>query len=239
MSADASSAVLAARHEAVLERIRSAAEAAGRDPRTVRLVTVTKGIPLPAVRAAYDAGMRLLGESRVQEALAKIAALPVVEWHLVGRLQSNKVRAAARAFATVHSVDSIALLRRLDRVATEEATRTVAYLQFNVTDEPSKGGFDPRAIAEPSQRGDLARAIEALAAVRVAGLMTIGPLVARPDEARPAFARLRELRDALEDELGAPLPELSMGMSGDLEAGVAEGATVVRVGTAIFGLHPH
>ncbi len=180
--------------------------------------------------------MATFGESRVQEARAKVDALPSAEWHLVGRLQANKARAAVRAFRVIHSVDCVALLARLDRVAGEEQHRPDVLLQVNVTGEPSKAGFDAEALASGAAHQDLVAAIRAARHVGVVGLMTIAPLVARPGEARPVFARLRTLRDTLQQRLGAPLRELSMGMSGDLEAGVAEGATMVRVGTAIFGL---
>lgn len=182
--------------------------------------------------------MTSFGESRVQEALPKVDALPDAEWHLVGRLQANKARPAARVFTAIHSIDSTSLLERLDRVAAEEGRRVDAFLQVNITGESSKAGFAAETIEEPRQLNDLTRSILARRSVSVVGLMTIGPLVAHPEDARPAFARLRELRDRLESELGRPVPELSMGMSGDLEAAVAEGATVVRVGSAIFGLRP-
>ena len=196
---------------------------------------MTKGVDADRVRAAIAAGMRTFGESRVQEALPKIAALSRAEWHLIGRLQANKARKAAAAFHAIHSVDSLQLLERLDRVAGEEAVRPLALLEVNVSGEAAKGGFDASLLADGSSIATLAAAVVAARHLRVAGLMTIAPVVATPADARPFFRRLRELRDALQDGVGRALPELSMGMSADAEAAVAEGATLVRVGTALFG----
>ena len=198
------------------------------------MVAVTKGVAMPVVGAAAAAGLTRLGESRVQEALPKVEALPDAEWHLVGRLQANKARAALRAFAVIHSVDSLALLARLDRIAAEEGVRRRLLLQVKVSGEPQKAGFAPDRLASPASAGELREALATLRAVEVAGLMTIAPLVGAPAQARPHFRRLRELRDALQDATGHPLPELSMGMSGDAEAAVAEGATLVRIGTLLF-----
>lgn len=208
-------------------RLRLAAERAGRDPETFRIVAVTKGFGTEVARAALQAGLTRLGENRVQEALLKIAALPGAEWHLVGRLQRNKVRRAVAAFAVIHSVDSVELLRRLtDDARAAGAPRLL--LQVNVTGERTKAGF-------ASERLD-----EAVAALsdRVVGLMTMARHDADPDEQRRTFAALRMLRDRLQDRAGIGLPELSMGMSGDAEAAVAEGATLVRIGTALFGPRP-
>ena len=198
-------------------------------------MAVSKGVELTTVRAALDAGIRVFGESRVQEALPKIAKLPGAEWHLVGRLQANKARGAASAFTAIHSVDSRALLERLDRVAAEERATPLAYLEVNVAGDAAKAGFAAAALESRGALRELVRVIAAVRTLRVVGLMTIGPMVATPDEARPFFARLRAMRDALCEEGGIALPELSMGMSSDAEAAVAEGATIVRIGTAIFG----
>ena len=228
---NASAADIAKRRDALLGRLRAAAEAAGRDPDGFRIVAVTKTFPTEVCRAAFDAGLTALAENRVQEALPKIAALPEAEWHLVGHLQSNKVRRAVASFATMHSVDSVDLLRRIDAAAHDLVRRPRLLLQVNVSGEPTKSGFAPPAVLQPDT-------VDALAGTRnvdVVGLMTIGPQHADP---RPGFAGLRRLRDALQDKLGRPLPELSMGMSADAEAGVAEGATLVRIGTALFGPRP-
>jgi pyridoxal phosphate enzyme (YggS family) len=228
---------IAARHTALLARLRRAADEAGRDPDGFRIVAVSKGMPLEAVRAARQAGLHRFGENRVQEALPKIAALPDAEWHLVGHLQSNKARSAARSFAMIHSVDSLPLLRRLEEIAHDEGLRPVLLLQVNVSGEASKSGFAAERFASEAARpgSELLTLLGDLRHARVEGLMTIA--AARGD-ARPTFAALRELRERLRETLGAPLPELSMGMSGDAEAALAEGATLVRIGTALFGPRP-
>lgn len=219
------------RYETLRARLRAVAEGAGRDPDAFRIVAVTKTFPVQVVEAACTAGLRRFGENRVQEALPKVAALPDAEWHLVGHLQSNKVRRAIGAFSMIHSVDSIGLLRRIEAAAHELDRRPELLLQVNLTGEASKSGFDVETLG----LAELTRAVAEMRAARVSGLMTIGP---HHEDPRPTFARLRQLRDALQNRLGAPLPELSMGMSADAEAAVAEGATLVRIGTALFGARP-
>ena len=191
-------------------------------------MAVTKGFGTEVARAALEAGLTLLGENRVQEALPKIEALPGAEWHLVGRLQRNKVHKAVAAFALIHSVDSVELLRRLSDEAGDTGLAPRLLLQVNVTAEPTKGGFAPERLSE------------ALPAIgdRVVGLMTMARHDAEADEQRRTFAALRDVRDRLQERAGIGLPELSMGMSGDVEAAVAEGATLVRIGTALFGPRP-
>jgi PLP dependent protein len=211
------------RHDGLLGRLRAIAEANGHDPDRLRIVAVTKGWPLEVARAAFDAGVTMLGESRVQEAEPKVAAIPEAEWHLVGRLQSNKARRAARAFSVIHSVDSPKLLTGL---AADAELRPRLLLQVNVTSEEAKAGMTPEQLT------GLARA---LAAAPVIGLMTIARMNATDEEARATFRRLRELRDRLAQAAGIGLEELSMGMSADAEAAAAEGATLVRIGTALFG----
>ena len=224
---------VAERLAAIRRRIDAAARSAGRDPSSVRLVAVSKTFPLDAVREAYAAGQRDFGESRVQEALQKIsqsADLPI-RWHLLGHLQTNKARKAALAFAMVQSVDSIELLQRLDRAADETGHRPELLIQVDLAGEATKFG---------APHGEVPRLFEAAAAcraARVVGLMTLPPAPDTPEESRPWFQRLRDLR---EEWLGTGVPpsmlrELSMGMSGDFEIAIAEGATMVRVGTAIFG----
>jgi pyridoxal phosphate enzyme (YggS family) len=231
--------LIRSRHEGVLLRLRAAAVAAGRDPEALRVVAVTKGFPEGVVRAAVAAGIHRFGENRVQEGMAKMDAAPAAEWHLVGRLQANKARPAVRGFAVVHSVDSLDLLERLDRIAAEEARTPLLLLQVNVTGEASKAGFRLEWFAAATRApGPLSVSLAALRAAKVAGLMTIGPLGASPQESRRAFSTLRDLRDRLQQLIGAPLPELSMGMTADADAAVAEGATLVRIGTAIFGPRP-
>jgi PLP dependent protein len=231
--------LIRSRHAAVVARLRAAAEAADRDPDAVRVVAVTKGFGLPVLHAALAAGLSRFGENRVQEAISKVAAAPEAEWHLVGRLQGNKARPAVQAFAVIHSVDSLELLARLDRIAAEESLAPALLLQVNVTGEASKAGFSmPWFEAQLHGSSELVAGLRDLAAARVTGLMTIGPAGAPPPAARAEFAKLRLLRDGLAQLVGMPLGELSMGMSGDAEAAVAEGATLVRIGTAIFGPRP-
>ncbi len=215
----------------VLARIADAAARAGRDPARVTLVAVSKTVPAERLVAAVAAGLTTLGENRVQEAEAKVAAVPGAAWHLIGPLQSNKVRRALAAFDTIESVDSVDLALRIDWIASEvrPGTRVPVLLQVNVDDDTTKAGFAPVALE--------ARIGEILSLVRldVRGLMTIGRLVERADDARPTFARLRELSQRLRDEHPALGPELSMGMSDDFPVAVEEGATIVRVGRALFG----
>jgi pyridoxal phosphate enzyme (YggS family) len=221
-------APLRSRHEQLLTQLRDVADTHGHDPARLRIVAVTKTHPIALVRAAWAAGMTTLGESRVQEAEPKIAAVPDAEWHLVGRLQANKVRRAVRGFAAIHSVDSEELLERIVRIADEEGRRPRLLLEVNVSGEGSKAGLAPdrlRRLAVPS-------------GADVVGLMTIAPMGIAVDEARDVFRTLRVLRDDLSQRLGRELPELSMGMSADAEAAAAEGATLVRIGTALFGPRP-
>ena len=216
------------RHERLRTRLRSVAEAEGHDPNGLRIVAVTKTWPIEVARAALEAGLTLLGENRVQEAEAKVTALPEAEWHLVGHLQSNKARRAVRAFAVIHSVDSVALLRRIAEVAHDEGRVVRTLFQVNVSGEAAKAGMAPGELLDPATA----------AAVREAGpigLMTMAPMGTSPEDARAVFRELRELRDKLQEASGIGLPELSMGMTADAEAAAAEGATLVRIGTALFG----
>ena len=224
---------VSARLSAIRQRIDAAARSAGRDPSSIRLVAVSKTFPLDAVREAWQAGHRDFGENRVQEALQKISASADLEirWHLLGHLQTNKARKAAAAFATIQSVDSVELLDKLDRSAAEAGTSPELLVQVDLAREATKFGAPPDEVR---------RILDAAArctAARVTGLMTLPPVPDSPEDARPWFRQLRALRDGwLAD--GVPpalLRELSMGMSQDFEVGVEEGATIVRVGTAIFG----
>lgn len=220
---------IAERAAAVRERIARACARAGRDPASVRLIAVSKTFGPEAVAEALAAGIREFGENRVQEALAKIPAvaelaaqrgLPAPTWHLVGHLQTNKARAAAGAFAILHGIDSTRLLQALDRAA---AAPTRVLLEVNVAGEPTKFGFAPEDVA-----GAVALA-QTLPHIEVAGLMTVAPRAEDPEAVRPVFRRLAELAR----QLG--LPELSMGMTEDFEVAIEEGATMVRIGRAIFG----
>jgi pyridoxal phosphate enzyme (YggS family) len=225
-----------AAHARVLERIAAAAGRAGRSPDGITLVAVSKTIPADALRDAVAAGMELLGENRVQEAAAKVPDVPGARWHLVGPLQSNKARKAIELFEAIESVDSVELATRLDRLAHEvdPGRRYPVFLQVNVDDDPAKAGF-----AAAGLDGSL-DAIAELPALEVAGLMTIGRLVDRPEEARPTFRALRELAAQLGARAGGRLgPALSMGMTDDFEVAIEEGATIVRIGRAIFGERDH
>ena len=214
------------RYERILARLRAAAEANGHDPARLRIVAVTKTWPVAVARAALDAGLTRLGESRIQEAEPKVAVLPNAEWHFIGRLQSNKGRRAVRAFAVIHSVDSLDLLRRIGELAAQEDRDIKLLLQLNESGEGAKAGLSPAGLLADAQT---------MPTDGLIGLMTIAPMGASLPEARAVFARLRQLRDGLEQVTGIGLPELSMGMSADAEAAAAEGATLVRIGTALFG----
>ncbi len=217
----------------VQSRIATAARAAGRTASAVRLVAVSKTFPADAVRQAYDAGQREFGENRVQEALEKSRATAelAIHWHLLGHLQTNKVRKAVGPFSLIHGIDSLELLQRVEAVARESGMRRDVLLQVDLAGEATKFGLSPDEVPR------VLDAAERYEAARVVGLMLLPPAAASPEDARPWFARLRQLRDTWLDA-GAPpsmLRELSMGMSGDFEVAVEEGATIVRVGTAIFG----
>jgi hypothetical protein len=218
----------------VRARIDAAARKAGRDPASVTLVAVSKTFGAGYVRAAWAAGQRDFGENKVQEAEQKIAEtadLAGVRWHLIGHLQSNKARKAAGPFAAIHSIDSIGLLERLDAAAAEQGTRPEILIQADLAGEATKHG------AAAQEVGVLVRRALEARAVRLAGLMLLPPWNENQEVTRPWFVKLRELRDRLVAE-GIPagaLARLSMGMSHDFEAAVEEGATMVRVGTAIFG----
>jgi pyridoxal phosphate enzyme (YggS family) len=226
---------LRAARQAVLDRIAAACARAGRSPDDVSLVAVSKTFPPERLRAAVAAGLTTLGENRVQEAESKVGEVPGATWHLVGPLQKNKARRALEVFETIESVDSAALAKRLDRIAAElrPSSRVPVLLQVNVDDDPSKAGFLP-ADLEVSLG-----AILDLPRLEVRGLMTIGRQVDRPEDARPTFVALRELSGRLRDRDARLGVQLSMGMTDDFEVAIEEGATVVRVGRALFGERPH
>jgi PLP dependent protein len=218
---------------AIRSRIAAAAAAAGRPATDVSLLAVSKTFGPDHVRAAYAAGQRDFGENKVQEALQKQEATAdlAIRWHLIGHLQSNKAKKAAPAFAAIHSVDSVELLRRIDAAAVEAGSAPDVYIQVDLAGEDTKFG------APEAEAGAIARAAASCRAARLKGLMLLPPWFDDPELARPYFRRLRGLRDRLIDEGidAAQLHELSMGMSHDFEVAIQEGATLVRVGTAIFG----
>jgi pyridoxal phosphate enzyme (YggS family) len=217
----------------IRSRIDQACERSGRQPDSVRLMAVSKNQPPERVAEAASAGLTLFGENRIQDAKVKIPLCPgQLEWHFIGHLQSNKSRDAVSLFQVVQGVDSLALAEELQKQALKQARSLPILLEVNVAGESSKFGWTPdRWLAELPQ-------LNALNRLEVQGLMTIAPYAVDPEQVRPIFRRLRELRDRCTDLLGAPLPVLSMGMSGDLEVAIEEGATLVRVGTALFGERP-
>lgn len=223
----------AANLEEIRRRMAEAARRSGRDPASIRLVAVSKTYPAEAVAAAAATGQRVFGESRVQESRDKIPACPSgLEWHFIGHLQKNKVRQALPLFPFFHSIDSTALAGAIDRIAGETGVKAQGLLEVNVSGEETKHGFTPEELR--AQFPTLSK----LPHLRIRGLMTMAPYSDNPEDARPVFRTLRELRDELQSTYQHPLPDLSMGMSGDFEPAIEEGATLVRVGSSIFGARP-
>lgn len=218
---------------AIRTRIEKACGRAGRDPASVTLLAVTKGMPPEVVRQGAEAGLTLVGENKIQEAKAKIPLCSGrLHWHFIGHLQSNKCRDAIHFFEMIQSVDSLALALELQKWADKQAKTMPVLLEINLAGESTKFGFKPDQML-----ADL-EAINACPRLEVHGLMTIAPWSPDPEKVRPIFRKLRELRSECEQTLGAPLPHLSMGMSGDFEVAIQEGATLVRLGTALFGPRP-
>jgi len=217
----------------VCEQITQAATKAARAVGDIELVAITKTHPAEKVREAIEAGHTLFGESRVQEARAKIPELPSnLRWHFVGHLQKNKIRHALPLFELFHSVDSLALAREISRIAAEEGMHPRALLEINVAGEGSKFGFKAETLRAEME------SLLALPRLAIEGLMCIPPLAEEAEASRKFFVQLRELRDSLEKEFDVKFPHLSMGMTNDFPIAVQEGATLVRVGTAIFGERP-
>jgi pyridoxal phosphate enzyme (YggS family) len=214
-------------------RIRQAAENAGRDPAEIELVAVTKTHPASLVRQAWESGVAVAGENYIQEAREKIAALADcgLRWHFIGHLQSNKARQAVAHFELIHSVDSLKLGHEIDKQAGRIGKPQPILVQVNISREATKSGATREAARE------LVEALGRLPHLQVRGLMTMPPFFDQPERARPYFAALRELRDRIREAAppGVVMAHLSMGMTGDFEAAIAEGATLVRIGTAIFG----
>ncbi len=213
----------------VADRIAAAAERSGRSPDDVMLVCVTKNRSLDEIRAALDWGVPIVAENRVQEAAQKIPALPhTVTWHLIGHLQRNKVKLAIEVFDMIHSVDSLRLAEQIEKRAAIAQEIVPVLIEVNVAGEESKFG------AAPDETHELADAISRMAHVDLGGLMTMAPFVDDAEDVRHVFRRLRELRDRIRQEVDIELPHLSMGMTQDYEVAVEEGATMVRIGSAIF-----
>ena len=224
---------LAGNLQSIQQRIAAACARVGRDPASVTLLAVSKGQPPEAVRAAADLGLSVFGENKVQEAKAKISLCPGrLRWQMIGHLQSNKCRDAVYFFQMIQSVDTLALAEEINKWAAKAAKTMPILLEVNIAGEGSKFGYRPATLLAELER------INSLPKIEIHGLMTIAPWSPDPEKARPVFRRLRELQEECGQILGAPLPQLSMGMSGDFEAAIEEGASLVRVGTALFGPRP-
>ena len=215
-------------------RIAAASARSGRDPAEVEIIAVTKTHDENVVREAFEAGLTIVGENKVQEAAWKRpASVAGPAWHLIGHLQGNKVRPALELFDFIHSVDSVKLADRIDAIARELGKSPSILLEVNVSGEKSKSGLRPEEV-----KAALEHIAENCPRLTVEGLMTMAPFSEKAEDARPYFRRLRELRDSLEKDLSIGLPRLAMGMSGDYEVAVEEGATWVRLGTVLFGERP-
>jgi hypothetical protein len=221
---------LAANLETIQQRIRAACDRADREPNSVTLLAVSKTHPPETIKAAADCGQIFFGENKVQEAKAKIPLCPgKLRWHFIGHLQSNKCRDAVELFEMIQSVDSLTLAQEINKRAEQAARRMPVLMEVNVAGEASKFGYQPERLLV-----DL-KEINLLPRLEIRGLMTVPPWSPEAEESRPHFRRLRELKERAEAVLGVPLSHLSMGMSGDFEIAIEEGATMVRVGTALFG----
>ena len=214
----------------IRQRIAAACARAGREETSVTLLAVSKSHPPETIHAAVNAGQLHFGENKIQEAKAKIPLCPgKARWQFIGHLQSNKVRDAVELFELIQGVDSLDIAREISKRAEQAAKTMPILLEVNVAGEASKFGYPPeRLLAELNE-------LNALPRVEIHGLMAIPPFTPVPEKSRPYFQRLRELKERAETVLGAPLPHLSMGMSGDFEPAIEEGATIVRIGTALFG----
>ena len=225
------------RLEWILERMERAARFAGRNPTDIRLIAVTKSVPVERVLAAAACGCGTFGENRIQEALAKMTQVNGAggyEWHLLGALQSNKVKSVVGRFALLHAIDRVSVAEDLEKAIEGRAMRQPVLLQVNVSGEPTKHGFHPDRLAEATVE------VSKFSNLQIRGLMTIAPLRASSEECRPYFRHLRILTDRLDSERipGVVMKELSMGMSADFECAIEEGATMVRIGRALFGPRP-
>jgi pyridoxal phosphate enzyme, YggS family len=219
--------------ESIQQRIRNACERAGRQPSDVTLLAVSKGQPPEVINEAAKLGLILFGENKVQEAKAKIPLCSgKLRWQMIGHLQTNKVRDAAQLFEMIQSVDSLNVAEEIQKRCEQSGKTMPILLEVNLAGEASKYGYAPEQIL-----ADLPK-INALSKLEIHGLMTIPPYTTDENRLRPIFRRMRELKEQCEQILGAPLPQLSMGMSGDFEIAIEEGATMVRVGTALFGPRP-
>jgi pyridoxal phosphate enzyme (YggS family) len=226
---DAVRLILQQRLEAVCQRIEAAARRSGRSAAEVTLVAVTKAVPVPVAAVLPELGVNDLAENRPQQLWHKAAAIPQARWHLIGHLQRNKIDRTVPLTTLIHSVDSWRLLQALEQFGQQQSRSVPILLQFNCSREASKQGFDPQ------QAESLATQLPHFPHLHVQGLMTMAALTPDPQQTRPVFAQLRQLRDYLQQQLGYPLPHLSMGMSQDFEVAIEEGATLVRLGTILLG----
>jgi pyridoxal phosphate enzyme (YggS family) len=221
---------LAANLETIRQRIKTACDRADREPNSLTLLAVSKTQPPEVVNAAAGMGLLVFGENKVQEAKAKIPLCSgKLRWHFIGHLQSNKCRDAVQLFQMIQSVDSFSLAQEINKRAEEAAKAMPVLLEVNLAGEASKFGYQPEVLLKELNQ------INALPRIEIHGLMTVPPWSLDAESSRPHFRRLRELKEECEQVLGAPLPHLSMGMSGDFEVAIEEGATMVRIGTALFG----
>jgi pyridoxal phosphate enzyme (YggS family) len=224
---------IAANLTSIQQCLAAACQRAGRDPSTVTLMAVTKTHPPETVQAAADLGIVYVGENKIQEARAKIPQCPGrLRWHFIGHLQSNKAREAVELFEMIQSVDSLSLARELNKRCEQAGRHMPVLLEVNLAREASKFGYAPEQLL--ADLNDL----NALPRLEIHGLMTVPPFKPVAEQVRPFFRAARELKQRCEDTLGAPLPQLSMGMSGDFEVAIEEGSTLVRIGTALFGERP-
>lgn len=215
---------------AINQNIERACARNGRNPADVQLIAVSKGHPPDMIAAVAQLGIRVFGESKVQEAKVKIPLCHgSLEWHMIGHLQTNKVKDTLRLFRMIQSVDSLKLAMEIQEQAEKEAKYVPVLLEVNVAGEASKFGYRPELLLKELDQ------LNGLARLEIHGLMTIAPWTSEPEKVRPIFKQLRELKTECEQRLGAPLQHLSMGMSGDYEIAIEEGATMVRIGTALFG----
>ena len=218
---------------AIKQRIADACARVDRSPDSVTLVAVSKNHPPESVREAAECGQTLFGENRVQEGKLKTSLCPGhLRWHMIGHLQSNKARDAVHFFQMIESVDSLSLAQEINKWADKFAKTMPILLEVNMAGESSKFGYKPEQLLTEFEQ------INALPKIEIHGLMTVAPWAEDPEKVRPVFRQMRELKEQCEKILGAPLPHLSMGMSGDFEVAIEEGATIIRIGTALFGPRP-
>ncbi len=213
----------------VINEIQETALKSGRNPEEIRLLAATKSVPPERILEAIEAGIRIIGENYVQEAQKKYELIgPRVSWHMIGRLQTNKAKYAVRLFEVIHSLDSLKLAQELQKAAERQGKKVKVMIQVNLSGEITKGGISPDKVKELSER------VLEFPNLELIGLMTIPPYSENPEDSRPFFRKLRELKEKLNRE-GFPLTELSMGMSNDFKVAIEEGATILRIGTLIFG----